>query len=299
MSLSIQQSESEPERVKLVCSDSGRGMSPDYFNSGLWSPFCQEDSMAEGTGLGLSIVQSIVKDMGGTIDVQSTQGVGTTFHVDIPLSPPARRPSKPLELPDLQTLERLQGSTYRLFGFDGSGFNDPRLRQSTSLIRTSIEKSLSGLGMSAQDTSDPQKDGQANVVIISEAEAVRFNKHGLPSGLHHSTFQEYCIVLCHSVTSSLALADSGIPWLSDAAFVSQPLGPRKLLKFFHEYLPRDSHLAASIASFKTPISKGRKPSSQHSKWGSRPWNPRKWSVGQRIKAGQRHHHGFAEAAESA
>jgi signal transduction histidine kinase len=41
---------------------------------------------AGGSGLGLSIVQAIVEGHGGTVDVESTVGEGTTFHVALPLA---------------------------------------------------------------------------------------------------------------------------------------------------------------------------------------------------------------------
>ena len=39
----------------------------------------------EGFGLGLSITKGLVAMLGGTIDVMSTVGKGTTFHITIPL----------------------------------------------------------------------------------------------------------------------------------------------------------------------------------------------------------------------
>ena len=75
----------------VVCyqvSDNGIGMSEE-FQSRLYEEFAQEREWArtsyKGTGLGLAITKRYVDLMGGTIEVQSTKGVGSTFTVKIPL----------------------------------------------------------------------------------------------------------------------------------------------------------------------------------------------------------------------
>lgn len=70
-------------------SDTGIGMSEDFLEKGIFKPFSQEYNKAttqyEGSGLGLSIVHKIVELMGGSIDVKSKQGEGTTFILKLDL----------------------------------------------------------------------------------------------------------------------------------------------------------------------------------------------------------------------
>ena len=74
---------------RFTCEDSGIGMSADYLPH-IFDEFSREHTTTEnkvvGTGLGLPIVKSLIEQMGGTIQVKSTQGVGTKFTVDLALT---------------------------------------------------------------------------------------------------------------------------------------------------------------------------------------------------------------------
>jgi CheY-like chemotaxis protein len=74
----------------FVVQDTGVGIAADFL-SHIYEPFVQEKGMntdaSKGTGLGLSIVKSMVELMGGTINVASVKGHGTTFTVDLPFAP--------------------------------------------------------------------------------------------------------------------------------------------------------------------------------------------------------------------
>ena len=74
---------------RFTCEDSGIGMSADYLPH-IFDEFSREHTTTEnkvvGTGLGLPIVKSLIELMGGTIQVESTQGVGTKFTVDLALT---------------------------------------------------------------------------------------------------------------------------------------------------------------------------------------------------------------------
>ena len=69
--------------------DSGPGIPPQVLNH-VFEPFFTTKPVGVGTGLGLSIAHSIVRQQGGTIDVESTLGQGTTFTVRLPPQRPPK-----------------------------------------------------------------------------------------------------------------------------------------------------------------------------------------------------------------
>jgi two-component system nitrogen regulation sensor histidine kinase NtrY len=71
--------------VHLEISDTGTGLTPEECER-LFTPYYT--TKLHGTGLGLAIVQSVVSDHGGRISVESETGVGTSFHIDLPVKPP-------------------------------------------------------------------------------------------------------------------------------------------------------------------------------------------------------------------
>lgn len=68
--------------------DTGIGMTPEFLKH-IYEPFAQESNDArskfQGTGMGMPIVKSLIDMMGGTIEISSELGVGSTFDVQIPL----------------------------------------------------------------------------------------------------------------------------------------------------------------------------------------------------------------------
>ena len=72
---------------KFVVSDTGIGMNPEFIDH-MFEQFSREKttttSKIQGTGLGLAIVKRITDALGGTIEVESEIGCGTTFTITIP-----------------------------------------------------------------------------------------------------------------------------------------------------------------------------------------------------------------------
>jgi PAS domain S-box-containing protein len=77
----------EPGGVRFEVEDRGTGIDP-AIRERIFDPFFTTKPVGVGTGLGLSISYGIVQDHGGSIEVDSTPGVGTTFIVHLPLTVP-------------------------------------------------------------------------------------------------------------------------------------------------------------------------------------------------------------------
>jgi len=76
------------DRVVARVTDDGAGMKEEV-KSRVFEPFFTTKDGGRGAGLGLSIVQGIVTRHGGTIQVESAPGAGTTFTVTLPVHGPA------------------------------------------------------------------------------------------------------------------------------------------------------------------------------------------------------------------
>ena len=77
-----------PSKIRCIfsCEDTGIGISEEYLPH-IYEEFSREHTSTEnkvpGTGLGLPIIKSMIELMGGSIQVESRQGIGTKFTVDL------------------------------------------------------------------------------------------------------------------------------------------------------------------------------------------------------------------------
>jgi two-component system, cell cycle sensor histidine kinase and response regulator CckA len=87
--------------IKLTIQDNGLGM-PAQVIERLFEPFYTTKGIGKGTGLGLATTWHLVADFGGRIDVESTLGKGSAFHVCIPVAPAPLPAPQPGECPVAQ-----------------------------------------------------------------------------------------------------------------------------------------------------------------------------------------------------
>jgi nitrogen-specific signal transduction histidine kinase len=75
--------------------DNGKGI-PREALARIYDPFFTTKAAKRGTGLGLSVSYGIVREHGGTIEVESLPGAGTCFHLDFPVMERAAGASRPM-----------------------------------------------------------------------------------------------------------------------------------------------------------------------------------------------------------
>lgn len=80
--------------ILISVADSGPGMSEEVKRR-CFEPFFTTKARGASTGLGLPLVYNLVREAGGSVDLQSEPGQGATFTISIPLAPLRDQPSNP------------------------------------------------------------------------------------------------------------------------------------------------------------------------------------------------------------
>jgi CheY-like chemotaxis protein/anti-sigma regulatory factor (Ser/Thr protein kinase) len=114
--------------ARIVIRDSGSGMS-ESTRARLFEPFFTTKPQGQGTGLGLAVVHGVVRAAGGSIDVASEEGGGTTFTLWLPRAEPA-----PAAQPPSPNLPRSPGQGEHILYVD----DDEAI---TFLVQRILEKS--------------------------------------------------------------------------------------------------------------------------------------------------------------
>lgn len=90
------------ERVTIEIEDDGPGIPSDNLKK-IFDPFFTTKEVGRGTGLGLSICYGLINQHGGVLSVDSTEGEGTTFTIELPIGQP-----EPVEVLEDMWVEKVQ-----------------------------------------------------------------------------------------------------------------------------------------------------------------------------------------------
>lgn len=117
------------EYVMISVADDGEGMTPEVL-SRVFEPFFTTKEVGKGTGLGLATVYGIITQSGGTIDVESRTGEGSTFRIYLPVVGDAPSVPSPI-LPASRT---------------ASGTETVLLAEDEDAVRALMRRTLEGRG---------------------------------------------------------------------------------------------------------------------------------------------------------
>ena len=82
----VVRSHADERLYSLVVQDSGRGMTAEQIREiGAFMQFEREHFEQQGPGMGLTIVKKLIEIYGGTFDVRSEKGMGTTLSMGLPI----------------------------------------------------------------------------------------------------------------------------------------------------------------------------------------------------------------------
>jgi signal transduction histidine kinase/GAF domain-containing protein len=255
--------------VTLTVEDTGKGIGPDYLQNNLFTPFKQENPLAPGSGLGLSIVRQAVGFLGGSIEIESTVGVGTKLLIRTPLT----RSSGASDTSSTGTLfssqqRHTQGKTIGFLGF-GSSLSSQR---DTSLY-SSLER-LCREWFGLEVTNISSLEGKSNpfdfyLAVQTELDSEDVegrNLFGLgPHLANRAGGSSPVVVICHSPEEAhrMFVAAKNQGEMSLFEFISQPCGPRKLARALDMCIKRQSDQSSGQPNNDEPTRWVEMPESTH------------------------------------
>jgi signal transduction histidine kinase/CheY-like chemotaxis protein len=255
--------------VTLTVKDTGTGIGSEYLQNDLFTPFMQEDPLTSGSGLGLSIVRQAVNSLGGSIEINSTKGVGTELTIRIPLTlfpGTSDISSSDLVFNSLQTFT--QGKTIGLLGFGLSLCSDRDTALYSSLERLCRDWfDLKVTSVSLLEDEPVPFDFYLAVQTELDSEDVEgrnifaLNKH-LDRGNGSSP---PVVVICQSPAEahSMFVAAKNRDETPVFEFISQPCGPRKLARTLSLCMKRQLNQHSGGPSPEEPTRWVEMPESSH------------------------------------
>ncbi|KAK2779390.1 sensor histidine kinase response [Colletotrichum kahawae] len=245
--------------VEIAVTDSGKGISEDYLQNHLFTPFAQEDNLSAGTGLGLSLVHQIVLNLGGSIHLWSKVNRGTRVIVRLPLhgaiqSAPTSGPLKSAGFNEFQAqVAELRGLRVRLLGFPTDyGTEILEGLSGTIASESALLEHLCREWLNMHPIEEQSAESVLPDIILST------DRHldQLLYDRRHGTINTPIVVICRNALAARQWALS--PRFSSKNFVfefiSQPIGPRKLAKILLLSFRRWTKLQAGAIPTPTAMS---------------------------------------------
>ena len=209
--------------VMLAVSDTGSGMD-EHVRARIFEPFFTTKEQGKGTGLGLSTVYGIVKQSGGSIEVYSEVGLGTTFKIYLPISY-GEASSSSVQIPSVKTV---------------SGRETILLVEDDQSVRELVHAMLESNGydvLVASNGSEAlelfEKEHEAIQLLLSDIVMPKMGGHELASKLRERN-PAIKVLLTSGYSDSAVILDnpSGTPF----HFLEKPFTPIALVRKVREVL---------------------------------------------------------------
>jgi PAS domain S-box-containing protein len=214
--------------IMLAVSDTGSGMD-EGTRARLFEPFFTTKGPGRGTGLGLSTVLGIVQQSGGSVDVYSEPGHGTSVKVYLP------RIDQPVSIEAEKSKKDVSRGTETIL-----------LVEDDEMVRTLVRETLAREGYKVMDFADPiEARRKADLhkgpihLLITDVVMPRVSGRELAGQItrRRSTVK----VLYMSGYTDNAVINSGI-LQTEVAFLQKPFTPRSLIEKVREVLEDGSDM---------------------------------------------------------
>lgn len=228
--------EVEDYEVTLTVQDTGKGIGAEYLQRDLFTPFTQENPLASGSGLGLSIVRQAVGALGGSIEINSTKGVGTELTIRTPLTHyPSASSESSSDAIYTGLRESTEGKSIGLLGF-GSALKSNRDTALYSSLARVCEQWFGLEVISASPLKGQKPAFDFYLAVQTELDSEDLEGRNLfnlaPQLVSQGDEAPIVVVICQSPEEAhsmfVAAKNRGISQIFE--FVSQPCGPRKLAR---------------------------------------------------------------------
>ncbi|KAL4736194.1 hypothetical protein BDV11DRAFT_211391 [Aspergillus similis] len=235
--------------AEIKVTDTGCGISREYLQNHIFAPFSQEQVLTEGVGLGLCIAHKLVTYLGGQIDISSELGVGTQVCIRIPI----RFADEEQVVGNLGANEDGTCCAKKVCLVDLNPVLPEEERQLPCpeykrklAVRDAVRSALShqqGWELSFADDLNHDPSGDIAVLEQSKLEKLAI------TGPVETTFQSVVVLRSHNLSASKDLELNGVV---NVAYISQPLGPRKITEALQQIAEPEGLTCHSISNPSPP-----------------------------------------------